>query len=77
MEISSKLDSLKRQKIEFEQAQFSKKQATQWLSKLCTNYDAQKEHIRVLIIELEKENMKLTSLVEQGRAIKAQRLEYL
>ena len=28
MEISSKLDALKRQKIEFEQAQLAKKQAT-------------------------------------------------
>ena len=43
----------------------------QWLSELCTDYDAHKECIRVLIVKLEKENMKLTSLVEQGEAIKA------
>ena len=42
MEISSTLDTLKRQKIEFDQAQLSKKQATQWLNELCIEYDAQK-----------------------------------
>ena len=31
----------------------------------------------MLIVELEKEKMKLTSLVEQCDAIKAQRLEHL
>ena len=40
MEISSTLDALKRQKNEFDQAQFSKKQATQRLNELCTEYDA-------------------------------------
>ena len=77
MEISSKLDALKRQKIAFEQAHLAKKQATQRLSELCTDYDAQKECIRVLTAKLEKEKMKLTSLVEQGEAIKAQQLEHL
>ena len=77
IEISSKLDALKRQKIELEQAQLIKKQATQRLSELCTDYDAQKECIRILIAELEKENMKLTSLVEQGEAIKAHWLAHL
>ena len=43
----------------------------QRLSELCTDYDAHKERIGVLIIKLEKEKMKLTSLVEQGEAIKA------
>ena len=36
-----------------------------------TDYDAQKERIRVLIAKLEKEKMTLTSLVEEGEAIKA------
>ena len=53
MEISSKLDALKRQKIEFELAQLAKKQATQWLSELCTDCDTKKERIRVLTVELE------------------------
>ena len=61
MEISSKLDSLKRQKTEFEQAQLPKKQVKQQLSELCTEYDAKKERNKVLTIELEKEKMKLTS----------------
>ena len=34
MEIFSKLDALKRQKTEFDQAQLAKKQATQWLYEL-------------------------------------------
>ena len=45
MEISSKLDA--------------KKQATQQLSALGIKYDAHKEHIRVLIEELEMEKAKL------------------
>ena len=75
MEIS-KLDALKRQKTEFEQAQLAKKKAMQWLSELCTEYDAQEECIRVLTEEWEKEKMK-TSLIEQGGVIKAQQLEHL
>ena len=75
MEIS-KLDALKRQKTEFEQAQLVKKKAMQWLSELCTEYDAQEERIRVLTEEWEKEKIK-TSLVEQGGVIKAQQLEHL
>ena len=43
----------------------------QLLNELSTEYDAQKESINMLIEELEKENMKLTSLVEHGDAIKA------
>ena len=77
MEISSKLDALKGQKIEFEQAQLAKKQATQRLSKLGTEYDAHKERIIVLAEELENEKAKFTALVEQGNAIKAQGLEHL
>ena len=76
MEIFSKLDALKRKKTEFEQAQLAKKKAMQWLSELCTEYDAQEERIRVLTEEWEKEKMK-TSLVEQGGVIKAQQLEHL
>ena len=75
MEIS-KLDALKRQKTEFEQAQLAKKKAMKWLSELCTEYDAQEERIRVLTEEWEKEKMK-TSLVKQGGVIKAQQLEHL
>ena len=71
MEISSKLDALKGQKIEFEQTQLAKKQATQWLSKLDTEYDAHKGRIKVLAEELDMEKAKLISLVEQGEAIKA------
>ena len=48
MEISSKLDALKRQKTEFDQAQLAKKQATQRLNELYTEYDAQKECINML-----------------------------
>ena len=70
-EIPSKLDVLKGQKIEFEQALLAKKQTTQRLSELGTKYDAHKEHIRVLTEELEMEKIKLTSLVEQGEVIKA------
>ena len=40
MEISSKLDALKRQNIEFETAQIVKKQATQRLSEICIEYDS-------------------------------------
>ena len=58
MEIFSKLDALKRQKTEFEQAQLAKKKAMQWLSELCTEYDAQEERIRVFTEEWEKEMMK-------------------
>ena len=64
MEISFTLDALKKPKTEFDQAQLAKKQATQWLNELCTEYDAHKERINMLIEELEKEKMKLTSLVE-------------
>ena len=64
MKISSKVDALKRQKIEFEQAQLTKKQATHRLSELCTEYDAHKERIKVLIEEVEKEKAKLTSFVK-------------
>ena len=49
----------------------------QRLNELCTEYDAQKECIDMLTKEMEKEKMKLTSLVEQSDAIKAQRLEHL
>ena len=61
----------------FEQAQLAKKQGTQRLSELCTEYDSHKERIRALIEELKKEKVKLTSLVEQGEAVKAQRLKHL
>ena len=64
MEISSKLDALKRQKIEFEQAQLEKKRAIQRLSGLGIEYDTHKERIKVLTEEMEKEKAKLTSLVE-------------
>ena len=64
LEIFSKLDALKGQKIKFEQAQLAKKQATQRLSELDTEHDAHKVRIRVLTEELEKEKEKLTSLVE-------------
>ena len=47
------------------------------LNELCIEYDAQKECINMLTEELEKEKMKLTSLVEWDNAIKAQRLEHL
>ena len=69
MEISSKLDALKRQNTKFDQAQLANKEAMQWLNELCTEYVAQKERINMLTGELEKEKMKLTSLVEQGDAI--------
>ena len=49
----------------------------QRLNELCTEYDAQKKRINMLTKEMEKENMKLTSLVEQSDAIKAQWLEHL
>ena len=64
MEISSKLDALKRQKTEFKHAQLAKKQATQHLSEQCTEYDAHKERIKALTEELEKEKEKLNSLVK-------------
>ena len=64
MEISSKLDALKRHKTEFEHAQLAKKQATQHLSEQCTAYDDDKERIRALTKELEKEKEKLNSLVK-------------
>ena len=60
MEISSKLDALKTQKIEFEQAQLAKKQATKQLSELGIEYDAHIECIRAFVEELEKEKEKLT-----------------
>ena len=74
MEINSKLDSLKGQKIEFEHAHLAKKQATQRLSELSTEYNVHKERIMVLTEEMEK--AKLTSLVEQGKAIKTQRFDH-
>ena len=77
MEISSKLDSLKRQKIECEQAKLAKKQATWRLSEVCTEYDDHKERIRAITKELDKDKVKLTSLVNQGEAVKAKRLEHL
>ena len=77
IEISSTLDTLKRQKTKFDQAQLAKKQASQRLNELCTRYDAQKKRINMLAEEPEKEKMKRTSLVEKGDAIKAQRLEHL
>ena len=43
----------------------------QRLSELCADYNAKKERIGVLTTKLEKEKMKLTSLVEQGESIKA------
>ena len=46
------------------------------MSELGIEYDAHKEHIEVLTKELEMEKAELTSLVEQGEAIKAQRLEH-
>ena len=49
MEISSTLDALKRQKIDFDSAKLAKKQTTQWLNELYTEYDAQKELINMLI----------------------------
>ena len=76
MEISSKLDALKGQKIEFKQALLAKKQATQRLSELGTEYDAPKECLRVLTKEIKMEKIKLTYLVEQGEAIKAQFLKH-
>ena len=54
MEISSKLDALKRQKTESDQAQLAKKQATQRLNELCTEYDARKQRINRFTEELEK-----------------------
>ena len=40
------------------------------LSELGIEYDAHKECIRILTEELEMEKAKLTSMVEQGEAIK-------
>ena len=77
MEISSKLVALKRQKIEFERVQLVKKQAIQWLNELGAEYDAHKQRIKVLTKELEKERVKLTSLVEQGKVINTQWLKPL
>ena len=47
------------------------------MSELGTKYDAHVERIRALAEELEKEKEKLTSLVKQGEAVKAQQLEHL
>ena len=64
MEISSKLYALKEKKLEFEHTLLSKDSNTQRLSELENEYDAQKEYIRVLTVEMEKEKIKLASLVE-------------
>ena len=68
---------LYREETKFDQVQLAKKQVTHRMNELCTEYDAQKEHINRLTEELKKEKMKLTTLVEQGDAIKAQWLEHL
>ena len=72
VEILSKLDAVKEKNMEFDHSLLDKKQATQRLCELGTKYDAHKERIRMLIEELEMEKAKLTSLMEQGEAIKAQ-----
>ena len=42
------------------------------MNELGTEYDAHKEHIKMLTVELKMEKAKLTSLVVLGEAIKAQ-----